>query len=160
MSILVVDDTEDFRDIFEGVLAEGGYQDVIVLDSAAAVFSILGIGSPDLPSPTSVDLLFLDVVMPGMNGIEACARIRRDPRYADVPIVITTALDDIESVDKAFKCGATDYLTKPLKVIDLLACVRAKFALNADRVRRNAVEHSLMQHMPFNFDDLAHFSKS
>jgi sigma-B regulation protein RsbU (phosphoserine phosphatase) len=149
MSILVVDDSEEVRDIFEAVLAEGGYQGVMTADSAAAAFALLALDAPLKAVP--LDLVFLDVVMPGMDGIEACARIRRDPRYADVPIVMTTSLDTIESVDKAFANGATDYITKPLKVVDLMACVRSNMMLKADIDRRNALERELMQHVPFRF---------
>ena len=151
MCILVVDDTEEVREIFELVLAESGYSNVKTADCAAAAFALLGLEAPGGPKPLPLDLIFLDVVMPGMDGIEACARIRRDPRYADVPIVMTTSLDSIDSVDKAFANGATDYLTKPLKVVDLMACVRSNLRLKADIERRNALERELMQHVPFRF---------
>ena len=152
MAILVVDDTEEVRDIFEAVLIEGGYPDVMMADCANAAFSLLALDAPQKTVP--VDVVFLDVVMPGMDGIEACARIRSDPRYAEVPIVMTTALDTLESVDKAFEHGATDYITKPLKVVDLMACVRSNMRLKADIDRRNAIERELMQHKPFCFDSL------
>lgn len=152
MAILVVDDTEEVRDIFEAVLTEGGYPDIITADCAEAAFAKLALDMPHKIVP--VDVIFLDVVMPGLNGIEACARIRRDPRYAEVPIVMSTSMDTLESVDKAFEHGATDYLTKPLKVVDLMACVRSNMRLRADIERRNAIERELMQHAPFRFDRL------
>jgi PleD family two-component response regulator len=96
-------------------------------------------------------VILLDIVMPDMDGIQACARIRRDPRYAEIPIVMATAIDDLESVDNAFQCGATDYLTKPLKAVDLLACVRSNLKLKAERDMRNARERELAQHLPFSF---------
>jgi CheY-like chemotaxis protein len=151
MSILVVDDTEEVRDIFEAVLAEGGYTNVMTADSAAAAFSLLALDAPLAPMPMPLDLVFLDVVMPGMDGIKACVEIRRDSRYADIPIVMTTSLDNMESVDKAFQNGATGYLTKPLKVVDLMACVRSNMRIKADIDRRNALERELMQHVPFRF---------
>jgi phosphoserine phosphatase RsbU/P len=151
MGILVVDDTEEVREIFEVVLAGGGHQNVIKVDSAAAAFSFLALATPLAPDPPPVDVILLDIIMPDMDGIQACARIRRDPRYAEVPIVMATAIDDLESVDKAFQCGATDYLTKPLKAVDLLACVRSNLKLKAERAMRNARERELMQHLPFSF---------
>ena len=152
MSILIVDDSEEVREIFEAVLVDGGYHDLTTLGSAAAALSFLGVDAPLVPQRNQVDVVFLDVIMPEMNGIEACAQIRRDPRYVDIPIVMTTSLDDIESIEKAFQSGATDYLTKPLKVVDLLACVRSKIKLKADLDRRNALERELMKHLPFCFD--------
>jgi len=155
MAVLVVDDCEEVRDIFEAALAEGGYSSVMTADSAAAAFTLLGLDAPNGGVPVPVDLILLDVVMAGIDGIEACARIRQDGRYTDVPIVMTTSLDTMESVDKAFANGATDYLTKPLKVVDLLACVRSNMRLKADIERRNAVERDLLQHKPFQFAHLA-----
>ena len=150
MSILVVDDTEDCRAAFKVVLAHGGYREVTALESAVAAFSYLKLDDP-LASALPLKLVFLDVVMPGIDGIQACKRIRRDPRYVDLPIVVTTALDDSQTVDNAFSYGATDYLTKPLKAVDLLACVRAKLALKAELDRRNARERELLQYVPFKF---------
>jgi len=152
MAILVVDDSEDVRDIFEAVLMEGGYPDILMADSAAAAFRLLAFEAPHKTVP--VDVIFLDVVMPGIDGIEACARIRRDPRYAEVPIVMSTSVDTMEGVDKAFEHGATDYLTKPLKVVDLMACVRSNMRLKADIDRRNAIERELLRHAPFRFENL------
>ena len=151
MSILVVDDNETVRELFEVALEGGGHRDVITVDSAAAAFSFLKLDSPLTTSSPPIDLVLLDIVMPDVDGIQACTRIRRDPRYADVPIVMTTSLDDMQSVDNAFKCGSTDYLTKPLKVVDLLARVRSTLILKAECERRNAREHDLMQFVPFNF---------
>jgi CheY-like chemotaxis protein len=149
MRILVVDDTEEIREIFEQVLTGGGYPHVATAGSAAAAFALLYLDAPNREPP--VDLIFLDVMMAGIDGIEACARIRGDPRYADTAIVMTTALDTIEAVDRAFANGATGYLTKPLKAVDLMACVRANLRVKADLDRRKAVERELMQHLPFRF---------
>jgi phosphoserine phosphatase RsbU/P len=154
MSILVVDDNEDVRELFEAVLAEDGYLEVTTVESAAAAFSYLMLDAPSSAINPPVDLVLLDVVMPGVDGIEACARIRCDPRYSDIPIVMTTSLDDIGSVDRAFKCGATGYLTKPLKAVDLLACVRSTLKIKAEFDRRTAHERELVQHAPLCFDSL------
>ena len=150
MSILVVDDSEDGREIFSAVLAQGRYRDVVVVESAAAAFSYLALDSPSAVA-MDVKLIFMDGAMPDIDGFQACACIRSDPRYFDAPIVMVTALDDIHSVDYAFECGATDYLTKPLKPVDLLACTRAKLNLRADIEQRNARERNLEQHEPFRF---------
>jgi sigma-B regulation protein RsbU (phosphoserine phosphatase) len=146
MSIVVVDDSEDGREIMETVLAQAGYRDVVALDSAAAAFSFLALDKRNSPQPSAVNLLLLDIMMPEIDGIQACARIRCDARYVDLPIVMTSSLDDNESLDDAFICGATDYLTKPIKPVDLVACVRSKLRLKADLDKRNARERELLQH--------------
>jgi DNA-binding response OmpR family regulator len=150
MSILVVDDSEDSREMSRAVLGQAAYRDVIVLESAEAAFSYLALDTPSAAA-ADVELIFLDANMPDIDGFQACACIRGDPRYFHAPIVMVTALDDIHSVDYAFECGATDYLTKPLKPVDLLACTRAKLNLHAEIERRNARECNLMQHEPFRF---------
>jgi sigma-B regulation protein RsbU (phosphoserine phosphatase) len=150
MGILVIDDSDLGRDIIEAVLVDAGYQDVTTVESAAAAFSFLSLNAPE-GAQTSVDLILLDIVMPDMDGITACQRIRSDARYADTPIVMTSAVDSLDSVDRALTFGATDYLTKPLKAVDLLACVRSKLKLKADLERRNVRERQMMQHAPFRF---------
>ncbi len=152
MCILVVDDAEDGKDIFTAVLAKGGYNEVVALDSAATAFSFLGLETSRDTTMPPVKLELLDVVMPEVTGMQACARIRSDPRYANLPIVLTTALDDVESMENAFKSGATDYLTKPLKVVDLLACLHSNYKLSIELDRRNGLERELIQHAPFHFD--------
>ena len=71
------------------------------------------------------DIILLDVVMPVVDGIEACARIRSDTRYSGVPIIMVTAVDDIDQLTDAFVAGASDYVTKPIVPTDLLARVEA-----------------------------------
>jgi DNA-binding response OmpR family regulator len=68
-------------------------------------------------------LVLLDVVMPKMNGIEVCAHIRKDKGCADLPIIMVTALDDMNFLINALKAGANDYLTKPINRADLIARV-------------------------------------
>ncbi len=85
--------------------------------------------------------------MPEIDGIEACARIRNDPRYVDLPIIMVTSLDDMDSLANAFVAGATDYITKPLNRVELLARVRSALKLKAELDRRQARERELLQFM-------------
>jgi phosphoserine phosphatase RsbU/P len=152
MGILIVDDDNDTRKFFEILIAKDGHEDVVTAESAEQAFSHLALGSPVTASaPSRFDLIFLDVVMPDLDGIQSCARIRKDARYQSVPIVMTTARADVETIDRAFKSGATDYLTKPLKAVDLLACVRAKLRLKAEFDRRDTIEQEMARHVPFSF---------
>ena len=63
---------------------------------------------------THPDIILLDVIMPEMNGFDTTIAIRRLPGYEQIPILIMTALDDLDSINRAFEVGATDYITKPL----------------------------------------------
>jgi len=143
MRILVVDDSEDGREIAEIMLAAAGYEHVSTAASAADAYRLLGIGEPT--RPPAVDLIVLDIVMPEIDGIEACARIRNDPRYSSLPIIMVTALGDTDSLANAFVAGATDYITKPVNRVELLARVRSALKLKAELDRREARELELMQ---------------
>jgi PleD family two-component response regulator len=91
-----------------------------------------------------VDIVLLDIMMPEVDGIEACARIRNDGRYSDIPILMVTALADMDSLANAFVAGANDYITKPINRIELLARVRAALKLKAELVRRQERERELL----------------
>jgi DNA-binding response OmpR family regulator len=101
-----------------------GYADIVTAASGWEALKILDVGRTTDENP-SVDVVLLDIVMPEMDGVEACARIRNDPRYADLPIIMVTALDDMNSLANAFVAGATDYVTKPVNRVELVARVRA-----------------------------------
>jgi sigma-B regulation protein RsbU (phosphoserine phosphatase) len=141
--ILVVDDSEDSRDLTEAALLSAGYTDVATADSAWQALKILDVGGT-IEQPLPVDLLLLDIVMSEMDGIEACARIRNDPRYADFPIIMVTSLDDMDNLANAFVAGATDYVTKPINRVELVARVRAALKLKAELDRRQARERELL----------------
>lgn len=144
MRILVVDDTEDSRDIAEAALISAGYADVNTAGSAREAYEYLGIEARSDGDETSADLVLLDIVMPDVDGIEACAHIRSDSRYSDVPIIMVTSLADMNSLANAFVAGATDYITKPLNRIELLARVRSALKLKSELDRRRAREQELL----------------
>lgn len=106
--ILIVDDEPVMRTITESVLAQHEFE-ISTADSAEQ--AILMINEGFVP-----DLLLLDVLMPGMNGFEACRILRRQHRLEHLPIIMLTALDDQDSIDEAYRCGATDFITKPLNI--------------------------------------------
>jgi PleD family two-component response regulator len=143
MRILVVDDQEDSRDLTEGALLSAGYADIVTAASGWEALKVLDVGRTTDESP-HVDVALLDIVMPEIDGIEVCARIRNDPRYADMPIIMVTSLDDMNSLANAFVAGATDYVTKPVNRIELIARVRAALRLKAELDRRQARERELL----------------
>lgn len=147
MRILIVDDTEDGRDLAEAMLIAAGYEDISAVGSATEAYRFLEIGRPWTRQPPAIDLVLLDIMMPGIDGIEACARIRSEQRYASVPIIMVTSLADADSLANAFVAGATDYITKPVNRIELLARVRSALKLKAELDRREAREHELLQVM-------------
>jgi sigma-B regulation protein RsbU (phosphoserine phosphatase) len=143
MRVLVVDDSEDSRDLTEGTLLSAGYDDVITVASGWEALKVLDVGRNSDESP-SADIVLLDIVMPEMDGIETCARIHNDPRCADLPIIMVTSVDDMSSLTNAFVAGATDYVTKPVNRVELIARVRAALRLKAELDRRLARERELL----------------
>jgi CheY-like chemotaxis protein len=109
--ILIVDDDEQATTLLERVLAIKGHEATSLNDSAETI---------QVVSSATPDLILLDLMMPEPNGFEVCKMLRADPKYAKIPIVIITAMDDNASKENAFAAGANDYLTKPFR-IDALA---------------------------------------
>jgi phosphoserine phosphatase RsbU/P len=143
MRILIIDDSEDSRDITEGTLLSAGYDDVVTAASGWEALKVLDIGR-NSDEPPGVDIVLLDVVMPEMDGVETCSRIRNDPRCADLPVIMVTSCDDMDTLGKAFLAGATDYVTKPINRMELVARVRAALRLKAELDRRQARERELL----------------
>jgi PleD family two-component response regulator len=143
MRILIVDDSEDWRDLTEAALMAAGYEQVTTAESAADAYTLLGVGPRPGHGDAMVDLIVLDLVMPEIDGIEACARIRGDTRYVDVPVIMVTAANDMDSLSNAFIAGATDYITKPFNRVELLARVRSALKIKAELDRRKAREGEL-----------------
>jgi PleD family two-component response regulator len=147
MRILLVDDSEDSREVIEAMLVSAGYADVVAVDSAAESFRYLGIGELATQAVSLVDIILLDILMPGIDGIEACARIHKEKRYFDIPIIMVTSLADVDSLGSAFVAGASDYITKPVNRIELLARVRSALKLKSELDRRRAREQELLNFM-------------
>src|SRR6202167_3704666 len=143
MRLLVVDDQEDSRDLTEGALLSAGYADIVTAASGWEMLKILDVGRTTSEA-SQFDVVLLDIVMPEMDGVEACARIRNDARYADLPIIMVTSLDDVNSLANAFVAGATDYITKPVNRVELIARVRAALRLKQELDRRLARERELL----------------
>jgi PleD family two-component response regulator len=144
MNILIIDDSEDQRELTEAALRSAGYDEVRGVASANEAFKILDIGRNTSNGAAPVDIVLLDIVMPGTDGIEACAYIRSQERYEDLPIIMITSLDDMGSLASAFVAGANDYITKPVNRIELLARVRTALKLKGELEQRRERERELL----------------
>lgn len=142
MKILIVDDSGTMRSILRMILEEAGYEKPLVASCASEAFSLLGIRDAvdDVPE---IDLVLLDILMPEMNGIEACHVIKESESCGDIPVIMVTSLDDSEHLEAAFRAGAMDYLTKPVDRPALLARVRSALKLKHEMDRRKAHEREL-----------------
>ena len=89
MSILIVDDFPGVRFTLEATLQEAGYQDLLLAESAQEAFQKLGMDTPQART-SDIDLILMDISMPEVDGVEACARIKASPRLRDIPIIMVT----------------------------------------------------------------------
>ena len=113
-NILIVDDEKEIRDLVEIYLKSEGYNTLQACDGIEAI---------DIVENKEVDLVILDVMMPNLNGIEACLRIRE---MKEMPIIMLSAKS--EDIDKilGLNMGADDYLTKPFNPLELVARVKSQ----------------------------------
>lgn len=110
MRILAVDDDPFILEIVPVIADKAGFADITVASSAEAALDLIA------ASPTPFDCLLLDIRMPGMDGIDLCARVRTNSAYSDAPIIMLTGMRDIESLGRAYKAGATDFVNKPFEI--------------------------------------------
>ena len=96
-------------------------------------------------SSTRVDLILMDIEMPEMNGIEATVRIKAYESLKDVPVIMVTAESNSESLEAAFNAGAVDYITKPIRKVELLARVQSSLKLKQETDARKARELELVE---------------
>ena len=113
--ILVVDDEAVLVKGIRFNLQQEGYQVETGSDGEQAV---------ELAREGSFDLIILDLMMPKIDGLQACMRIRE---FSDVPIIMLTAKSEDSDKLMGFACGADDYVTKPFNILELKARVRATF---------------------------------
>ncbi len=114
--ILVVDDEEGNRELLEAILGERGF----VVEHATDGAQALALATADPP-----DLILLDLLMPRMNGVEVCRRLKQQSSTAAVPILVVTAVGHVGTKQAALMSGADDFVTKPFRPADLRARVTA-----------------------------------
>jgi adenylate cyclase len=114
--ILVVDDEPANRALLAKLLTHHGYEVVEAEDGSAAIAAV---------ESRAPDLVCLDVMMPRMDGIEVCQRLRSNPKNAGLPILLITALDRPEDRARGLEAGANDFLSKPFDEVELRARLRS-----------------------------------
>ena len=117
--MLIVDD--DFRNIFAlTALLERGKVEVVAAESGAAALGIL-------ERRNDIDIVLMDIMMPGMNGYETMEAIRRRPELADLPIIAVTGKVVGGERGRCLAAGASDYIPKPVDTAELLGALRQWF---------------------------------
>lgn len=138
--IYSVEDDKDLQDLLRFSLGGFGY-DVELFDSAEDLFAKMA--KDELP-----DLILLDVMLPGMDGIAALKEIRQNPKYRRIPVIMLTAKATEANIVVGLNSGADDYMTKPFSVMELSARINAnlrkaekKEVLEADGIRMDLASH-------------------
>jgi len=119
-NILVVDDDHVTRHLVAKILINSGYNIYEAVNGAEAV---------ELYGSVSPHIILMDVIMPVMDGYEACKKIREKATFLELPIIMLTGLEDVDAVKSALDSGATDFISKPINWA--LFTQRVKYALNA-----------------------------
>ena len=145
MAILIVDDIPVNLMLLEEMLQQEGYSDIYCVRSGLEALEMLASTEEAEAGEKRVDLILMDVMMPGMDGIEACQKIKAQDGLRDIPVIMVTVRDDDEALAQAFAMGATDYIIKPVKELELLARVRSALKLKRETDRRKAREQELVE---------------
>lgn len=141
MSILIVDDAPSSLNLLRSLLQASGFRDVQTAASAEEAFRLLGMNGAAAPS--HVDLILMDVQMPGLDGIEACRRIKEIDHLRDVSVIMVTGLAETECLETAFAAGAVDYVVKPVNTSALLVRLRAALLVKHEMDARRRLAQRL-----------------
>jgi putative two-component system response regulator len=128
-TVLVADDEAANRELMEELLSSEGYRVITAPDGPTVLHEL---------SREQADVVVLDVLMPGMSGLEVCEKIKANPDTYLIPIILTTSLSDKQDRINGIRVGADDFLTRPVDRTELLARVRSllKLKLRTDELER------------------------
>jgi DNA-binding response OmpR family regulator len=115
--VLIVDDEPNALDILSRLLTREGY----ICRTADS-----GQGGLDLLAAEPFDVIVLDVMMPNMDGLQVCERLRANEAFRAIPVILLTAKDDMETRSRGMALGVSEYLTKPLNKHELFTRIRAQ----------------------------------
>lgn len=133
MEILIVDDTASIRKLLAHILKKEGCDNLSFAESAKEAFKIL--------EEQTIDLILMDIIMPDLNGIEACKIIKKKTEVKDIPVIMVTGKTEVDYLKKAFDAGAMDYIRKPINKVELLARTNSAIKLiRKEKELQQAVE--------------------
>ena len=143
MSILLVDDIEDNVDLIKSMLTRSGFTNILSANSGNAALTQLQQQVKN--NVSTIDLVLLDIMMPGMDGYELCRILRSHEEWADIPIIMITANASWQEkvVRESFEVGATDIMFKPIRRVDLIPKIISALSLKKERDLRKSREQEL-----------------
>ncbi|HHL19671.1 MAG TPA: response regulator [Thiothrix sp.] len=142
MTVMVIDDSKTIRRTAEILLSEQGCKVLLASDG----FESLAIIASDRP-----DMVFVDIMMPRLDGYQTCALIKGHPEYRDIPVVMLSSKDSIFDMARGGLAGSESYITKPFTRNDLVAAIQ-KHVKPTD-VKKEAESEQANDDMDFDLDD-------
>lgn len=133
--ILIIDDVIINLEILKSIIEEEGYEVLEALSVEEAIDTM----NENLPQ-----LILSDISMPGMDGLEFCRMVKRNPRTRDIPVIFITVLNSPEEKEQAFEAGAVDFIPKPFERVEVIMRVRNQ--LNIYQMRMEMEKHNRLMH--------------
>ncbi|MGF6273079.1 two-component system cell cycle response regulator [Massilia sp. UYP11] len=121
-AILIVDDAPDSLGLLQDMMRQQGYQTFVASSGKRAL---------DIATRVQPDLILLDVILPDLDGLEICRRLKRQPDTAHIPVIFVSARGETEDIVAGFDTGAADYIAKPVRMAEVCARVRAQLRLRS-----------------------------
>jgi len=115
-TILVVDDNPQNVELMQAYLESLNCMTEVACDGVEALAKVPRIRP---------DLIILDIMMPKLSGFEVCRRLKADPKFADIPILMVTALNEMGDIERGVESGTDDFLSKPINKLELLTRVKS-----------------------------------
>ncbi|WP_396953745.1 PP2C family protein-serine/threonine phosphatase [Neobacillus mesonae] len=142
MNIVIVDDNATNLMIIEKILKRAGYRKIVMLSSAKELYQYLRLNDAE-SEEVPVDLILMDLMMPEIDGIEACRTVLSHEQFHDLPIIFVTAMGDSNKMAEAMDAGALDYVMKPINKVELLARIRSVLRLKHEKDLRKEREERI-----------------
>ncbi|CCU78892.1 hypothetical protein HSACCH_00968 [Halanaerobium saccharolyticum subsp. saccharolyticum DSM 6643] len=143
INILIVDDDQDIQRLLENYLKKLEVEKINFTDTAEKTYKLLNINN--LKSDPVVDLIILDIVLGAENGIDICRKVKTNPVYQEIPIIMITAQKESEYLKDAFEAGAMDYIKKPVKKIEFMVRINSAIKLRKETKARIEREKELLE---------------
>ncbi len=142
MKILIVDDCRLTTSHLSGILKQIGYSEPVAAHSFEEAMEVL---ESSTHSKTGIDLILMDISMPGTDGIAATLTIKSRYEFEDIPVIVVTNHDEEAILDRSFAAGASDYIVKPAGKVELRARIRSALQLRREMTKRKQRERELEQ---------------
>ncbi|MBT8378277.1 MAG: sigma-54 dependent transcriptional regulator [Ignavibacteria bacterium] len=136
--ILVVDDEPSYLELMKGILNDEGYTNVITKENPLDVLPLL--------ERTDVDLILLDIFMPQMNGLDLLEKVYAE--YPSIPVIVITAVEEVQIALKAIKLGAYEFITKPPDTDRLFITIRRALTKRLLESERDSLRRSIIEQKP------------